>query len=176
MPHSHSPCSALIIYLHVVRLLYLLPIVARVHLEENYVPLPKLLEIASLDADSIDAGSDSNEGSGVDETEGVDGDRVRKRRRFSTSSTKGKGKPVLQIDLSTGVVIQTFGTGREAADAVGCSTNQISMVCRGRTSQVANFGWRFLYQEVDSEGDDDSEEEKEQEIVESNSGDAKQGA
>ena len=55
------------------------------------------------------------------------------------------GKSVDQIDLKTGDVVATFLSIGQAAKAVGCSKNSISIVVRhkGNSQSCKGYGWRF---------------------------------
>ena len=51
--------------------------------------------------------------------------------------------PVNQIDLSTGNVIATFGSMKEAGRLTGCSPSKIGKCCKGIFSQTHGYGWKY---------------------------------
>ena len=58
-------------------------------------------------------------------------------------------KPIEQLDLETGiVVIATYQTLQEAADAVGAKPASILDGLRGWTKSVAKFKWRYQGEEI----------------------------
>lgn len=52
-------------------------------------------------------------------------------------------KPVEQVDLKTGEVINEFPTISKAAKYTGCCVTNISRTCNGEYSQTHGYGWRF---------------------------------
>lgn len=52
-------------------------------------------------------------------------------------------KPVEQIDLDTGEVINYFNSLGEAARFIGKSYANISKVCKGKYKQAYGYGWRY---------------------------------
>lgn len=51
--------------------------------------------------------------------------------------------PVNQIDLSTGSVLATFGSMKEAGRLTGCSPAKIGKCCKGVFSQTHGYGWKY---------------------------------
>jgi len=57
---------------------------------------------------------------------------------------KKRCKPVQQLDFVTGEVIATFPSVKEAATAIGVSSNCISSCVRGLLYSSGGFGWKFV--------------------------------
>jgi predicted GIY-YIG superfamily endonuclease len=54
-----------------------------------------------------------------------------------------KGKPVSQLSISDGVVINHYDTAREAERSTGISYKKISAVCNGRQKTAGGYFWKF---------------------------------
>lgn len=48
-----------------------------------------------------------------------------------------------KIRCSTGTVLQTFDSLKEAAQITGAHANQISTVCHGKGKTAGGFQWQF---------------------------------
>ena len=55
-----------------------------------------------------------------------------------------KSKPVVQIDLNTNEVINTYFGTREAARQTGFNQSNISKCCRGKQKSHKGYKWKFL--------------------------------
>lgn len=51
-------------------------------------------------------------------------------------------RPILKIDLVTGLVLEVFDSMGKAGESVGLSHREISRCCLGKTQSEASFGWR----------------------------------
>jgi plasmid maintenance system antidote protein VapI len=70
---------------------------------------------------------------------------------LSPKSTGGGPKPVEQIDIRTGEIIDTYHSGAHAARSIGVSSYAISACCHGKRTEAGGFLWRFA-QSSDAEG------------------------
>lgn len=61
----------------------------------------------------------------------------------STALRRLMGKAVTCFDLTTGIRVATYPTMVEAAKAVGCPKQSISMVCRGKIKTTGGYTWRY---------------------------------
>lgn len=56
---------------------------------------------------------------------------------------KSKSKPILQLDLKTGLIIATYPSLTEASLSTGINWGNISMVARGKRKSAGGYGWRY---------------------------------
>lgn len=59
---------------------------------------------------------------------------------------KAKERPVIQMDMS-GRYIQTWGSIKEAAEALGLNSSTIVCVCKGKRRYKSTGGYKFRYAE-----------------------------
>ena len=58
---------------------------------------------------------------------------------------------VLQIDLSSGEVVNTWDSPYKASEAVNHSCKRIKMTCRGLSSKAGGFGWAYESKELQNQ-------------------------
>lgn len=56
---------------------------------------------------------------------------------------KSKSKPILQLDLKTGLIIATYPSVKEAGLSTGISRSTISSVAKGKGKIAGGYGWRY---------------------------------
>ena len=65
-------------------------------------------------------------------------------KKYGHIGINASKKPVAQIDLSTGEIIATFESAREASRQTGANYRNISQVCRGDKKTHMGYGWKFI--------------------------------
>lgn len=96
----------------------------------------------SSDDDDSDVGDDDMDLDDIDD-DIMKSSTMMRRMGMSLNTQSAKGKPVEQLDLTTGAVVRRYSSGNVAAKWMECSRNNLSAACRGRISRTGNFGWRF---------------------------------
>ncbi len=51
------------------------------------------------------------------------------------------GKPVLQIEIGSGIIVEEYQSIRSAARAVGCNAGDIKRVCIGQLQSASGYAW-----------------------------------
>lgn len=64
---------------------------------------------------------------------------------------KGAVRPVEQIDLETGEIVDVFDSIKEASARTGASSTHIGSVCRGKRNLCGGYSWRFVAKKVKKE-------------------------
>ena len=68
-------------------------------------------------------------------------------KKYGYKNAKRCEKPVAQIDLQTGEIVNIFSSARIAAQETGASYRNISSVCRGCRKSHKGFRWEFVSNE-----------------------------
>ena len=56
---------------------------------------------------------------------------------------KGKSKPIQQLDLKTGLIIETYPSVKEASLSIGIYKSSLSRVARGKGKTAGGYGWKY---------------------------------
>lgn len=56
---------------------------------------------------------------------------------------KSKSKPILQLDLKTGLIIATYSSIKEAGLSTGIYYDTITKAARGKRKTAGGYGWRY---------------------------------
>lgn len=56
---------------------------------------------------------------------------------------KGKSKPILQLDMKTGLIIATYPSVKEAGLSTGIYKSNISRAARGMYKTAGGYGWKY---------------------------------
>ena len=64
-------------------------------------------------------------------------------KKYGVLNGKRSAKPVAKVDLTTGEIIRTYSSAREAGED-GYSYRSISQVCNNKRKSHKGYGWKFV--------------------------------